>query len=142
MRFSAKWKSDSIPEIGKRDPIEVDKIHELAKFKRDLERDCKYLKKLHDSFKEFAKQKENDKKESIAVTQDEKLNKLIAKIEEKRKRTLAERLLCFPFFFITAKYLYDQLRLNGYERIALVTGTENQCDYTSNRRARMTLSHW
>jgi superfamily II DNA or RNA helicase len=121
---------DSVPEIGKRDPIEVDKINDLEKFKKDLERDCKCLKILHDSFKEFAKQKENDKREAKAVIEDEKLNKLIAKIEEKRKENPNRKVIVFSVFRDTAKYIYDQLRLRKYHQIALVTGSENQCDYT------------
>lgn len=121
---------EGIPEIGKRDPIEVDKINDLEKFKRDLERDCKYLKVLHDSFKEFAKQKVNKKEEATPVIQDEKLNKLIAKIEEKRKKDPNRKIIVFSVFRDTAKYIYDQLRLRDYSRIALVTGSENQCDYT------------
>lgn len=116
--------------IGKKDPIEVNKINNLQKFITDLEYDCKYLKKLYDSFSEFAQQLQDAEGNKIAVERDEKLNELIAKINEKRKKDPHRKIIIFSVFRDTAKYLYDQLKARNWKRIALVTGTENQCDYT------------
>ncbi|MBI5220129.1 MAG: DEAD/DEAH box helicase family protein [Bacteroidia bacterium] len=121
---------DGVEEIGKKDPVEVSKITQPENFIADLEHDCKYLKKLHDSFSEFASLMRNKKDEPIPVKKDEKLNKLIAKIEEKRKENPDRKIIIFSVFRDTAKYLYDQLRVRGFKRMALITGTENQCDYT------------
>ncbi|MBI2968918.1 MAG: DEAD/DEAH box helicase family protein [Bacteroidetes bacterium] len=120
-----------VDEIGKKDPVEVSEITQLDKFIRDLERDCKYLKKLHDNFSEFAKQVRNEKREIVPVTEDEKLNKLIEKIEEKRKKNKNRKIIIFSVFRDTAKYIHEQLKARGYGQMALVTGTENQCDYTN-----------
>jgi superfamily II DNA/RNA helicase len=122
---------DGVEEIGKKNPVEVSKITQLDKFIKDLEYDCKYLKKLSDSFSEFAKQIHNEKGEIIPVTQDEKLNKLIAKIEEKRKKNPNRKIIIFSVFRDTAKYLYEQLKARGYIEMALITGSENVCDYTN-----------
>lgn len=122
---------DGVEEIGKKDPVEVSQITQLDKFSKDLEHDCKYLKKLHDSFAVFAQQMKNKEGETIAVKDDEKLNKLIEKIEKKRKKNPERKIIVFSVFRDTAKYLYEQLKVRGYDKAALITGTENQCDYTN-----------
>jgi ERCC4-related helicase len=126
-----EMETEGMEWIGKKDPVEVSKITRLDKFIKDLEHDCKYLKKLHDSFDEFAKQIKNKKEEIIPVTEDEKLNKLIEKIEEKRKSNPNRKIIIFSVFRDTAKYLYEQFKAREYKNTGIITGTENQCDYSN-----------
>ena len=122
---------EGLDEIGKKNPVEVSKITQLAQFTKDLEKDCKYLKILHDNFSEFAKQFQDKKGDVIPGKKDEKLNKLIAKIEDKRKKDKNRKIIIFSVFRDTTKYLHEQLKARGYGEMALITGTENQCDYTN-----------
>jgi Helicase conserved C-terminal domain/PLD-like domain/Type III restriction enzyme, res subunit len=115
--------------IGKKVPVKATDIKQIGSFIKDLEKDCKYLKALTNNFDSFWK-KFTDKDNKLKVcVDDEKLEKLISKIEEKRKKNPDRKIIVFSVFRDTAKYLYDQLKLRGYKKMALITGSENQCDY-------------
>jgi hypothetical protein len=57
------------------------------------------------------------------------LKKLIEIICECRKSDPNRKIVIFSVFRDTAKYLYDNLKVRGFDKMALITGTENQCTY-------------
>ncbi|HSV88864.1 MAG TPA: helicase-related protein [Bacteroidales bacterium] len=121
---------DGIYEIGRKKPIKISEIVNLDAFEKDLKHDIDALKELFDNLKSLDEsiEKELGSKPNHHSA-DSKLQKLIEVIVEARKANPQRKLIIFSVFRDTAKYLYDQLRQRGFDKMALVTGTENQCTY-------------
>lgn len=121
---------DGMDEIGRKSPIKISEIIFLEDFERDLRNDIKALKNLHDNLSLL---NECIKKELSEIpnhySADSKLQKLIEVIVTARKENSDRKIIIFSVFRDTAKYLYDQLRARGFNKMALVSGTENQCTY-------------
>jgi len=121
---------DGIDEIGRKKPIKISDILNLDAFEKDLKHDIKSLIELYDNLNLLD---EAITKEIAATpnhhSADTKLQKLIDVIIEARKDNPDRKLIIFSVFRDTAKYLYDQLRHRGFDKMALVSGTENQCTY-------------
>ena len=121
---------DGLDEIGKKAPLKISEIKLLTAFKRDLEHDVKALKELYENLLIL-----NDKvKKELDLqpnhhSNDTKLQKLIEIILDCRKNNKDRKIVIFSVFRDTAKYLFTQLKARGFDKIALVTGTENQCTY-------------
>jgi superfamily II DNA/RNA helicase len=62
-------------------------------------------------------------------SEDTKLKKLIEVICESRKSDPNRKIVIFSVFRDTAKYLYDHLKVRGFDKMALITGSENQSTY-------------
>lgn len=121
---------DGIDEIGRKNPIKISEIVLLEAFEKDLKHDIEALKALFDNLKlldESIKQELESKPNHHSA--DSKLQKLIEVISEARKENPERKLIIFSVFRDTAKYLYDQFRHRGFDKMALVSGTENQCTY-------------
>lgn len=129
---------DGLDEIGKKSPIKISDIVLLESFELDLRNDLDSLKVLYENLKELD---EAITKELTGKTNhhsaDTKLQKLIEVINESRKETPERKIIIFSVFRDTAKYLYDQLKARGFDKMAFVSGTENQCTYKiSSRRSK------
>ncbi|HAM98566.1 MAG TPA: helicase [Marinilabiliales bacterium] len=121
---------DGIDEIGRKKPIKISEIINLDAFEKDLKHDIEALKALFENLKildnSITKELESKPNHHSA---DSKLQKLIEVIVESRKENPDRKIIIFSVFRDTAKYLYDQLRQRGFDKLALVSGTENQCTY-------------
>lgn len=115
--------------LGKKRPIRLSEIVQIDKFKDYLEQDIdqlKYLKNQLEAFdKQFKREKESkDKRKS----KDVKLQRLMEIIEQKQQSE-NKKVVIFTAYTDTAKYLYEQLNLRGFENTGLVTGSF--CDTTA-----------
>ncbi|MDX9881217.1 MAG: helicase-related protein [Prolixibacteraceae bacterium] len=121
---------DGMDEIGRKKPIKISEIVNLDAFEKDLKHDIDALKVLFDNLKllDDSIKKELESKPNHHSA-DSKLQKLIELIVTARKEDPERKLIIFSVFRDTAKYLYDQLRQRGFDKMALVSGTENQCTY-------------
>lgn len=121
---------DGIDEIGKKKPIKISEIVNLDAFEKDLKNDIEALKELFDNLKllDSSIKKELESKPNHHSS-DSKLQKLIEVISSSRRGIPERKLIIFTVFRDTAKYLYNQLRYRGFDKMALVSGTENQCTY-------------
>ncbi len=129
---------DGLDEIGRKSPIKISEIVFIEDFERDLRHDILALKDLQENLAMLneAIEKELTKKTNHHSA-DTKLQKLIEVITEARKVNPERKLIIFSVFRDTAKYLYAQLRARGFGKMALVSGTENQCTYKiSDRRSK------
>ncbi|MDD4516829.1 helicase-related protein [Massilibacteroides sp.] len=121
---------DGIDEIGKKKPVKISDIVNLNAFKKDLKHDIEALKELFENLnlldESIKKELESNPNHHSA---DSKLQRLIEVIVTARKERTERKLIIFSVFRDTAKYLYNQLRLRGFDKMALVSGTENQCTY-------------
>jgi len=121
---------DGSDEIGKKAPVKISDIVDIDAFERDLKHDIQALKELYDNLSLL-----NDKikgelnAKANHVSADTKLQKLIEVISDCRKNNPDRKIIVFSVFRDTAKYLYNQLKSRGFNKMALVTGTENQCTY-------------
>jgi hypothetical protein len=121
---------DGSDEIGRKSPVKISDIINIDSFEKELKHDIKALKELFDNLKELdLKIKDEIKSGPNHFSTDTKLNRLIEVICECRKSNLNRKIVIFSVFRDTAKYLYDQLKARGFNKMALITGTENQCTY-------------
>jgi hypothetical protein len=126
---------DGSDEIGKKSPIKISDIIHIDNFEKDLKHDIEALKVIYDNLKELdTKIKAETKSRSNHFSEDTKLKKLIEVICESRKSDPSRKIVIFSVFRDTAKYLYDHLKLRGFDKMALITGTENQSTYTIKGR--------
>jgi len=121
---------DGVYEIGKKSPIKISDIVFLESFELALRDDLESLKVLFENLKELNEQIKKELSEnSNHHSSDTKLQKLIEVITESRKENPDRKIIVFSVFRDTAKYLYDQLKARGFDKMAFVSGTENQCTY-------------
>jgi hypothetical protein len=126
---------DGSDEIGKKAPIKISDIIKIEDFEKDLKHDITAFKALYDNLKEL----DNLIKDEIISgpnqkSADKKLQKLIEVVLECRKNNPARKIVIFSVFRDTAKYLYDHLKARGFDKMGLITGTENQSTYTIRGR--------
>jgi superfamily II DNA/RNA helicase len=116
--------------LGKKRKIsiaEIDKAKSLETYKKDLKRDldslenlCANLYKFNNKLKDEVVQINNQK------SSDSKLEKLIDQINLKQKNTKNndnKKIIIFTVYHDTAKYLFEQLRSRGFDKLALVSGS-------------------
>lgn len=126
---------DGSDEIGKKSPVKISEIINIDNFEKDLKHDIEALKELYDNLKELdSKIKTEIKAGPNHFSEDTKLKKLIEIICECRESDPDRKIVIFSVFRDTAKYLFDHLKVRGFDKIALITGTENQCTYTIRGR--------
>ncbi|PIO48864.1 MAG: hypothetical protein CMR00_01880 [[Chlorobium] sp. 445] len=103
--------------LGKKNPILLSSITNLALFKQHLEADIEKLRQLKANLDEY------EKAFNAGKAQDEKLNKLIEHITCKQKTSPNKKVLVFTVFKDTAEFLYKQLKKRGIQNIAYVSGS-------------------
>lgn len=121
--FELQW-MDSIT-FGKKNPISlalIDSIGTLEEFKNAIKKDKKNLKYILDNVKQF--QNEFNKENGIK-SNDGKLEKLLKLIIEKQK-TNNKKIVIFSAYKDTVEYIFNQLKLRGFENFAMVSGDENK----------------
>ena len=97
--------------------ISLSEMKNLGGFKRGLQHNVKCLNEIYLSLKAF----EDDYRNKFE--QDEKLDELEGLLKEKQQ-SKNKKIVIFTAYSDTAKFLYDELRLRGFSRIASVSGTE------------------
>jgi hypothetical protein len=121
---------DGSDEIGRKAPVKISDIIDLESFEKNLKHDIAALKELHDNLTGLDTIIKNEIKSGPDYqSADTKLKKLIEVICECRKKYHDRKIVIFSVFRDTAKYLYDNLKTRGFDKMALITGTENQCTY-------------
>lgn len=106
--------------LGKKRPIPLSTITNIALFKEHLEADIQKLSKLKANLDKFEADF-NAKK-----VEDEKLNKLIEHITNKQQKSDNKKVLVFTVFKDTAKFLYDELLKRGITKVAYVSGSKSE----------------
>ncbi len=135
--FEGDELQDEIEEftLGKKRKIklsDIDAAGNLDAYKKDLKKDIDALDNLLGNMNRFA----NDiEKESIQPNNhksaDDKLQVLIEKIVSKRKSGANDnnqKLVIFTVYRDTAEYLFKQLKLRGFNKIAVVSGSGSKTD--------------
>jgi len=116
-------------ELGKKRPIRISEIEAAGKLKRykdNLKEDIKALENLKNNLQKFKDEilKELESKKPNK-SKDIKLEKLIEKINEKRKNAKNngnKKILIFTAYKDTASYLSEQLQKRSFNNIAMVSG--------------------
>ena len=133
---------DSIT-FGKKNPISlalIDEIGTLDEFKNAIKKDKKNLKYILDNVKEF--QKEFIKEKGL-TSKDTKLQRLLSIIIEKQKND-NKKIVIFSAYKDTVEYLFDQLKLRGFDKYAMVAGDENKVwnEIQSNKKHEKVLERF
>ena len=121
--------------LGKKRKInlsDIDDAGNLNSYKKDLKKDIDALDNLLVNMQRFARELE---KETIRPNNhksaDDKLEILIERIVTKRKSGINDnnqKLVIFTVYRDTAEYLFEQLKLRGFNKIAVVSGTGSKTD--------------
>jgi len=128
---------DEIDEftLGKKRKVrltDIDKNGKLNLFKKDLKQDLDALDNLFVNMQKFETQlKEEIKIPNNQKSSDDKLEKLISKIIEKRHKgenDNNQKVVIFTAYRDTAEYLFEQLKNRGFDKIAMISGTGSKTD--------------
>ena len=128
---------DEIEEftLGKKRKIklsDIDDAGNLKWYKKDLKKDIDALDNLLVNMQRFAGELEKETiKPNNHNSADDKLQVLIERIIAKRKSGLNDnnqKLVIFTVYRDTAEYLFEQLKLRGFDKIAVVSGTGSKTD--------------
>jgi len=117
--------------LGKKNPIQIsdiDRAGMIERYEEDIKIDIAALEKISDNLKAFESKIDEEKRSGNYISNDEKLEKLIALIHEKRSKGLNEgneKVLVFTTYKDTAYYLYDHLLKRGFKKLAVVTGDDS-----------------
>ncbi|MBN2571246.1 MAG: DEAD/DEAH box helicase family protein [Ignavibacteriales bacterium] len=115
--------------LGKKNPIPISSITQINLFKKHLEEDIEKFNSLMNDLNELFKKTEDEKRiPNNYKSVDNKLEKLIELILDKRKERENKKVLIFTVYTDTAKYLFEQLKARGFTRIAYVSGSEGKSD--------------
>lgn len=106
---------------------DIDTSGNLGNFKKDLKKDLDALDNLYINLQKFD-QKIN--KETIRpgnlISADDKLKILIAEINKKRasgENNGNPKIIIFTVYRDTAQYIYKQLKIRGFDKLAMVSGS-------------------
>lgn len=119
--------------LGKKRKIslsEIDRAGFLEGFKKDIKKDIDTLTNLTYNLSRFEEkiEKESSRPQNY-TSDDDKLETLIEKITEKRKKgenNNNPKVLIFTVYRDTGLYLFEQLIERGFDKIAFVSGTESK----------------
>ena len=121
--------------LGKKNKIKLSDIDEagnLKWYKKDLKKDIEALDNLYSNLNRFANELNKETvKPRNHKSADDKLQVLIEKIKIKRKSGTNDnnqKLVIFTVYRDTAEYLFEQLKSRGFDKIALVSGTDSKTD--------------
>jgi ERCC4-related helicase len=106
--------------------VDIDRSGKINAYKKDLKTDIEALQLLQTNFAAFEKKiAEETKKAKNHTSDDDKLQALIRRINEKRAKGANNsnpKVLIFTVYKDTAFYLFKQLKARGFENIAAVSG--------------------
>ena len=121
--------------LGKKRKVKLSDIARsgnLDAYRQDLKQDIESLDSLRSNVVRFHKALEREVRAPRNYhSQDTKLQALIEQIRQKRQRgnnRQNQKVLVFTVFADTAFYLFEQLKLRGFTRIAVVSGGESKTD--------------
>jgi len=122
--------------IGKREIrlSDIENSDELENFTNDLKQDLDSMERLLKNLKKFNKTIQNEKDKT---SQDTKLQKLIEILKEKQKKR-NPKVVIFSAYTDTAKYIYEELRKRGFQKLALITAEIKEYEQTLQRFAPYT----
>ncbi len=116
--------------LGKKRKIklsDIDNAGNLEHYKKDLKTDLEALDNLHSNLVKFQSRIEKEiVQQRNHSSADNKLQALIKQIENKRKsgfNSNNQKIVIFTVYRDTAKYLFDQLKARGYDKLAMVSGS-------------------
>jgi len=116
--------------LGKKRKVrlaDIDKDGNLEMFKKDIKQDLESLDNLFINMQKFeTRLKEELKIPHNQKSADDKLERLISKIIEKRSKDENDhnqKVVIFTTYRDTAEYLFEQLKNRGFDKIAMVSGT-------------------
>ena len=125
--------------LGKKRKIKLSEIDEagaLEQYKNDLKKDIDALDNLLANLERFQdKIKEEIIKPNNHKSSDDKLQMLIEKIREKQNSGVNDnnqKLVIFTVYKDTARYIFDQLKARGFNKIAMVSGSGALTDDSSH----------
>lgn len=121
--------------LGKKRKISLREIEEsgnLRRFKNDLKKDLDALDNIYVNLQKFEQiiQKETVKPNNHKSA-DDKLQMLIAKIIEKRRKNENngnQKVVIFTVYRDSAEYLFNQLKSRGFTNIGFVSGSGSRTD--------------
>jgi ERCC4-related helicase len=102
--------------LGKKNPVALSEISDIERFKTDLENDIEKLNALKENLVLFQKDFET------RPSSDPKLEKLLAHIKQKQQSE-NKKALIFTVYRDTAKFLYNELKKQGINNLAYVSGS-------------------
>jgi superfamily II DNA or RNA helicase len=107
-------------QLGKKNPILIKDIVNLEGFKKDLNADVAKLQKLQTGLKKF-------KLDFVSGQEkDVKLEALCELLKSEKASNPNKKVLIFTMYKDTAEYVFEQLGKKGFDRIAMVTGSESR----------------
>lgn len=116
--------------LGKKRKIslaDIDAAGNLDHFKNDLKEDISALDNLYINIEKFqAKINKEILTPNHHKSEDTKLETLITQIKKKRldnKNHNNQKVIIFTVYTDTAKYLFEQLKARGFDKIAMVSGS-------------------
>ena len=115
--------------LGKKNPVQLSMITDIELFRRHVEDDIEKLKSLKEVLETYKQDLADNKKT------DNKLDRLVRHINDKRKERENQKVLIFTVFKDTAQYLFKELKKRGYLQIAYVSGSLSETDdgYKGNK---------
>lgn len=124
--------------LGKKRKIylaDIDKAGNLNNYKKDLKKDLDSLDNLYSNLHKFETAIDKEVvRPNNHYSEDRKLEELIDQINRKRKKGHNEnnqKVIIFTVYRDTAEYLFEQLKLRGFERLAYVSGSGSRTTYSS-----------
>ena len=108
--------------LGKKNPIRLSDISNIRLFKAHLDNDVKKLEALKKNLDDYNLKSENGQ------AADNKAERLIQHIHQKRQNRANPKVLIFTAFKDTAEYLFKLLRKKGFSKIAYVSGSLSETD--------------
>lgn len=116
--------------LGKKRKINLSDINDAGKldlYKEDLKKDIKHLENLYANLERFEKKISKETKHRNNLNSDDiKLETLIHEINKKRmsgRNNSNQKVVVFTVYRDTAHYLFTQLKLRGFDKLAMVSGT-------------------
>lgn len=107
-------------KLGKKNPIHIKDIENLEGFKKDLKADIAKLKILQTGLAKFKLDFESGSEKDV------KLEALCELIKTEKAANPNKKVLIFTMYKDTAEYVFEQLGKNGFDKIAVVTGSESK----------------
>lgn len=111
--------------IGKRE-ISLKEIYNSGKleiFKKHLKADIDKMRLLSDNLTDFQNEVNSERTNTSA---DKKIETLIKKVLEPKKKAENKKVLIFTAFKTTAFYLYKELRKRGIKGVGVISGDESR----------------
>lgn len=116
--------------LGKKRKVnlsDIDDAGNLDYYKEDLKKDIKYLENLYVNLGRFEDKISKETKYGKNIqSADTKLETLIREINKKRMSGINysnQKVVIFTVYRDTAQYLFEQLKLRGFTKLAMVSGS-------------------